>query len=93
MKDHFLTMINAMKRNQFSDDSDSDDFDDPEYKQIMKKFEDIENMMFDIDQIKERKEEDMDELFIRNELYAKQNTRQLNFFDRIEDRPEFGRVQ
>lgn len=88
-----MEAIRNFRAEIFNDNSDSDDdFDDENYKDIMKKFEHFDNIEAKIEMPKPTTEQ-MDDIYIRNTVEAKQGSNRKFPFDPADDDPEFGRVQ
>lgn len=88
-----IEAINNFKADIFNDISNSDDdFDDENYRDIMKHFEHFNENEVKTEMPKPTIEE-MDDIYIRNTIEAKQGSNRKFPFDPADDDPDFGRVQ
>ena len=94
---HLRSKIEAIKhfqQQQIQDlSSSSDEFDDDDYRSIMAQFNAIENNNFELERPNPTSEQ-IEALFLRNTMLAKESSRNSNLFNKPERNIiEFGRVQ
>lgn len=88
-----MEAIKHFRAEIFNDISNSDDdFDDENYRDIMKHFEHFNENEVKTEMPKPTIEE-MDDIYIRNTIEAKQGSNRKFPFDPADDDPDFGRVQ
>ncbi|KAK8886833.1 hypothetical protein M9Y10_037866 [Tritrichomonas musculus] len=88
-----LDSLKNFQHNFYNDmSSSSDDFDDENFRDIMNRFEHFNDSKASFD-IPKPTTEDMDDIYVRNTMEAKQASDKKFPYDPFENDPEFGRVQ